>query len=216
MSIENELKKTELFSSLSGISASRIAGACSVKKIKSGEYVFHEGDEGDFFYLMQSGKARVFKNSRDGKEVTVKIISQDEIFGEVIIFESRAYPASCVAMEECEVISIRKENFLLLLRETDFSADFFGILIKKLRYLNERILFLSAMDVEERFFSFIKENYGIKEQYEISMSKKDAASAIGTIPETFSRMLARLKKAELANWDDNLVIDKKAWEIYEV
>ena len=215
MKLENELKNTELFSNLGGISLARLSAGCTKKTVETGRFIFHEGDEGNNFFLLVSGKARVYKNSRDGKEVTVKIISPGEIFGEVILFENSIYPANCTAVETSDVLSISKKTFLDLLSDSTFAADFFGILIGKMRYLNERILYLSALDVEERFFSFIRSNYGIHDSYTISLIKKDIASAIGTIPETFSRMLARLKKSGLARWDDNLIIDRQAWEIYD-
>jgi CRP/FNR family transcriptional regulator len=73
--------------------------------------------------------------------------------------------------------------------------------MKKQRYLAGRILYLTAYDVEERFFRFLAEHYGREYSYDIAISKKDLASAIGTIPETLSRLIQRLTSRKVIRWE---------------
>ncbi|MBA7578249.1 hypothetical protein ES708_20111 [subsurface metagenome] len=90
------------------------------------------------------------------------------------------------------------------------------MLMRKQRYLADRILFLTGHDVEERFFYFLEEQYGRKGEYRILMSKKDIAAAIGTIPETFSRLLLRLKQEQKLRWEgENLYLAKDFWKGFE-
>ena len=65
----------------------------------------------------------------------------------------------------------------------------------------DRILYLTGHDVEERFFLFLQEQFGRLESYRIPLSKKDIAAAIGTIPETFSRLLLRLRNEKKIHWE---------------
>ena len=72
---------------------------------------------------------------------------------------------------------------------------------------------LPIYDVEERFFRFLNEHYGRKNSYTISISKKDLAAAIGTIPETFSRLIQRLTRRGILRWEGNsLEIPGDFWE----
>jgi CRP/FNR family transcriptional regulator len=75
------------------------------------------------------------------------------------------------------------------------------MLMRKQRYLAERILYLTTRDVEDRFFDFLAEQYGRRESYDIPLAKKQVAAAIGTIPETFSRLLLRLKAEGIGSWE---------------
>jgi CRP-like cAMP-binding protein len=72
---------------------------------------------------------------------------------------------------------------------------------------------LAAYDVEQRFFRFLLQQFGRKEEYVVPLSKKDFAAAIGTIPETLSRLLLRLKKEGKAVWEKNVIrLRKGFWE----
>jgi CRP/FNR family transcriptional regulator len=87
------------------------------------------------------------------------------------------------------------------------------MLMRKQRYLTERILYLTTREVEDRFFDFLAEQYGRRDVYDIPLAKKDVAAAIGTIPETFSRLLLRLKAEGLGSWDgDRLELAPGFWQ----
>ena len=73
--------------------------------------------------------------------------------------------------------------------------------MRKQRYLTQKLFYLSSMDVEERFVRFLREQYGEKEEYVVDLSKKDIAIAIGTIPETFSRLLVKLTNNNEITWN---------------
>lgn len=213
MNIVEEFRKNDIFSGLSGIALSRLSAGCVIRTIESDHTLFREGDGGEAFFMLLSGSLRVYKHGPEGREITVKLLKTGEIFGEVILFERDTYPATCIALEHSSVIVIRRQVFRELLTDPEFAGGFYGVLMGKLRYLNDRLVYLSALDVEERFFRFLEENWGRSSSYTVEMSKKDIASAIGTIPETFSRMLARLKKAGLITWEEPFLrVADAAWE----
>ena len=92
-----------------------------------------------------------------------------------------------------------------LLVNDSFRNDFIAMLMRKQRYLTERILYLTSHDVEDRFFHFLVEQYGERDLYHMEMNKKDLAAAIGTIPETVSRLIKRLEAEGKISWDGNII-----------
>ena len=76
----------------------------------------------------------------------------------------------------------------------------------KQRYLAERVRYLTSYDVEERFWRFLREQFGEAERIEPGMSKKDIAAAIGATPQTFSRLTQRLKASGAISWDNNTIV----------
>lgn len=178
-----------------------------------GEYIFSEGDAGSGIYAVVSGFVKLVKNSADGREILVRLVNKGDVFGEVVLFESDSFPVTAISGDETVLAFFPKKDMLDLLENAEFRILFCAMLMRRMRYLAERVLYVSAMDVEERFFRFLSEQYGKKNSYAIDLSKKDIASAIGTIPETFSRLLMRLKQRKIIEWEnDTLLIEKNFWD----
>lgn len=201
------IERSDFFQGVSPKSKELLAEICIPKNLAKKEMLFHEGEKGYAFYILASGAVRLCKGSEDGRDVVIKIIGPGEPFAEVILFERDAYPVTATAVKPGLVFMIPKQQFSSLLEIKDFRNDFISMLMRKQRYLTERIRFLTVHDAEERFFLFIKEHCGAKKKVQLSYSKKDIAAAIGTTPETYSRLLARLimeKKIEISG--KNLIL----------
>ena len=184
-----------------------------LKYLKKRDILFTEGQKGHLVYLLAKGNIQLTKNSINGKEVVIKIISPGEIFGEVIIFEKDSYPVNATAVQDSLLYLLPKHQISCLFEKESFRNDFIRMLIKKQRYLAEKIFYLSAYDVEERLFKFLAEHYGKKQKYMIDLTKKDVALAIGAMPETMSRVLLRLKERGTLDWKNKTIILKNGfWE----
>jgi CRP/FNR family transcriptional regulator len=213
MDIVKLLQFTEFFKDLSEKNLTSLAKICIPKTVEKKETLFTEGQEGHSIYLLVSGGVQIFKTSKDGRETVIKTIVPGEIFAEVILFEEKNYPVGARAVRKSELLLIPRFQLLCLLVEENFRNDFIRMLMSKQRYLTQRILYLSAYDLEERFFRFIKEQYGVRDEYTIHFSKKDFAASIGTIPETLSRLIARLEKEGKITWKEkSIAVRKGFWE----
>ncbi|MDG5814442.1 Crp/Fnr family transcriptional regulator [Chitinispirillales bacterium ANBcel5] len=194
MDIYAFIDRSAFFQGVSKSSKEQLADICIPKKIVKKEVLFREGDKGYGFYLLASGSVGLYKSTPDGREIVIKIIQPGEPFAEVVLFEQDTYPVTATTLMDGVLFIIPKQQFYLLLEKKDFRNDFIAMLMRKQRYLAERIRFLTMHDVEERFFMFIEEHYGMKNRIAVGMSKKSLAAAIGATPETYSRLLARLNK----------------------
>jgi CRP/FNR family transcriptional regulator, dissimilatory nitrate respiration regulator len=203
------LRNTELFKGMSDHALDRITSRGKLKRFVQGEILFMEGSQGKEFFLLIEGDIRIFKTSPEGQEISLRIIRPGEIFAEVILFENTSYPVSAMALNPGSAFGIERSSFAELLDDKRFRNEFIVILMRKQRYLAERIMYLTSYDVEERFFHFLMERYGRQEIYTMDMAKKDIASAIGTIPETFSRLILRLRNLGVLQWEGNTLRVKK-------
>ena len=122
-------------------------------------------------------------------------------------------PVSAMAITPSRVLGISRSSFFRMLSHADARDRFIASLFKKLRYLSDQVHHLNSLDVEERFFRFLREHYGEKESYSIHLPKKEIAAAIGTIPETFSRLVKRLSTLGIITWqDDELTLKENFWK----
>ncbi len=203
--MENAIKNAGIFTGLGEDLLEKIAARGFTRDIEKGGVIFTEEEPGRDFFILLDGMVRLGKSTQDGREVTIRVISPSEAFAETILFEHGRYPVTAMAMEDSRLFGISRDTFLELLGDIDFRDGFIAMLMKKQRYLADRILYLTAFDVEERFFRFLLENYGRREIYLIDLSKKDIASAIGTVPETLSRLLGRLKARKILEWEGGTI-----------
>lgn len=213
MDIRALLDRSEFFREASPASKKAIVSICVPRVLARREMLFMEGDTGHSMFLLAQGRIQVFKTSPDGKEVVIKILGPAEIFGEVVLFERDTFPASARALTPVQVYLLPRTQFHCLLVEEGFRTDFIAMLLAKQRYLAEQIFRLSALDVEQRFFHFLRDSFGEQEEYRIDITKRDVAAAIDALPETLSRMLLKLRDEGTAQWDgETLVLRKGFWK----
>jgi CRP-like cAMP-binding protein len=196
MNIKAYFDTTEFFAGISATGKQRLAEICIPKKLEKKEMLFQEGDTGYAFYLVGGGAIGLYKGMDDGRDVVIKMVHRGELFAEVILFEKNTYPVTAVALQPSLVFIIPKVQFSCLLADEHFRNEFIGMLMRKQRYLADRIRYLTLHDVEDRFFLFLTEHHGDATTVRMTCSKKDIAAAIGTTPETYSRLVARLVKEE--------------------
>jgi CRP-like cAMP-binding protein len=194
------LSQSDFFKTLNSANRKRLAEICLQKSLKKRELLFIEGDKAHALYLCIRGSIQLFKTSEVGQEVVIKVIRPGELFAEAILFEMDRYPVSALALEPSLVYLLPKAQFHCLLENSCFRSDFLANLMGKLRYLTEQVKILSSSDVETRLFRFLKEQYGDRKEIRINPSKKDIAAAIGTTPETLSRLLLKLKDEKKRIW----------------
>ncbi len=200
-SVVKVLQESDLFNGIGASSLRSVVLAGNVRKIISGGIIFLEGSSGSSFFTLIEGTVKLLKTTPGGAEMTVKILSPRETFAETVLFENDSYPVTAKAIEDSTVFALSRPAFLQLLETRGFRDEFITVLMKKQRYLADRILYLTAYDVEQRFFKFLEERFGRRGEYEMDMSKKEIAAAIGTIPETLSRLLAGLKRRKVLSWN---------------
>ncbi len=218
MDITNNLKQFDLFKNLDTEALKSLSDRAEFHDLEPKEILFHEGFEGAFFYIILDGLIRLFKTTYEGKESTIKIIYKGEFFAEAILYGKTHYPVSAIAIEPTKIIGIHRDSFWKMIDSSESRNQFIGAIFDKMRYLIDQVHYISSLDVEERFFRFILSNFGRHYKYRITIPKRDIASAIGTIPETFSRLLLRLTKLGIIGWKkDILIIQEGFWdnEIFE-
>jgi CRP-like cAMP-binding protein len=200
MKMQLYINQSPFFKGLSEENRNELAVIGKVKEVKKRDYLFHEGDKGGSMFLLASGNIQLHKNTEDGREVVIRMIKPGDVFAEVVLFEKERYPVSARAVTQADVLIFPREGIHRLLAEEGFRNDFIAMLMAKQRYLTERIQELTTKDVEHRFFTFLRSQYGEQEIIKTPLSKKDIAAAIGTTPESLSRLILRLHDDQIIDW----------------
>jgi len=171
------------------------------KDFKKGEAIFFEGDEADGFYVVVAGRVKVFKLSLDGKEQIFHILGPGEPFGEVPVFAGEDFPANAEAMVASRLFFFPRKAFTGLISEDpSLALNMLAILSKRLRQFTVQVEHLSFKEVPGRlavYLLYLSDQKGGQAHVRLAISKGQLASLLGTIPETLSRILAKMSKAGL-------------------
>lgn len=163
-----------------------------------GQTIFSEGDEGAGFYVIVAGRVKIFKLSPEGKEQIFHILGPGEPFGEVAVFAGEHFPAYAEALAESRVFFFPRPAFVGLLKKNpSLALNMLAVLSRRLRKFTDLVEDLSLKEVPGRlaaYLFFISERKKGKEELELDVSKNQLASLLGTIPETLSRILARMTR----------------------
>ncbi len=170
------------------------------RTVPKGDVLFVEGAAGSRLYVLEVGAVQLHKTAEDGREVPIRVVRPGELFGEVVLFETPEYPVTATAIRPSEVLAVESDRLQRLLEDRAFRNDFIRFLLRKQRYLADRIRELTSVDSQRRLLAFLAELSGGREEFAVSMRKRDVAVAINTTPENLSRLVARLSEQGLLEW----------------
>ena len=104
------LKDCPIFKETSPAVLAGVAGAMKLERYDEGEMVIREGEEGDRFYLVRSGRLEALKES-GGRLQSVGLMGPGEFFGELALLKNAPRAASVKALGKVELFSLPKEKF---------------------------------------------------------------------------------------------------------
>ena len=87
------------------------------RPVSAGEVIIRQGEEGDCFYIVKLGKAKVTRSLKVGTDLTLAQLSAGDGFGEEALFTGAARNASVTMLTDGVVMRLSKQDFDELLRE---------------------------------------------------------------------------------------------------
>jgi len=221
MSVEL-LRRCPLFAGLKEEDLKKIRAIASLKRVGKKEVLFSEGEEAKGFYVILSGKVKLYKISPEGKEQILHVVSAPDAFAEAALFLEGNYPAFAEALSDGQLLFFPKRDFIQLIgKNPQLSINMIISLSHFLRKFASLIEELSLKEVSSRIAKYLidlslklsKEGKSPKE-VELDLSKTQLASKLGTISETLSRTLAKMKAKGIIDVKKNkiLIINREMLE----
>jgi CRP/FNR family transcriptional regulator, dissimilatory nitrate respiration regulator len=190
------ISDTMLFSGLPPEQLDAISGIARERRFQRGELIFSEGDEGNGFYVIADGRVKIFKVSPEGKEQILHIFGDGEPFGEVPVFTGRSFPATAEAITASHLIFFPRTAFVdLISAMPSLALNLLAILSFRLHRFTDQIENLSLKEVPGRLAAYLidlSDEHGGTDDVTLSVSKRQLASLLGTIPETLSRIFGKM------------------------
>jgi len=148
-----------------------------VKAVGKKVEIYSEGDMPLHVYFIKSGNVKTFKSHPDGKELIMNLYSANDFFGFEPILENGNYTESAMAMQDTELVSIPRHDFLMMIQaHPDVSKSFIHLLCKKVAEREAQLLNLAYNSVRQRTAEALLKSDALKDaQSVISISRDDLA-----------------------------------------
>ena len=216
MKKEEIIRTTSLFEGLTESEIKAVSELIFEKKFGKGETIFFEGDEADGFHLVSSGQIKVFKMNPMGKEHILHIFGPGEPVGEVPVFSRQPFPATAEALIKSTTYYFPRNDFVALIEKNpSIALNMLAVLSRRLRQFANQIENLSLKEVPARlagYLLYIAEEQDDSDVVRLPVSKGQLASLLGTIPETLSRIFAKMSDEGLIRVDGRsiTIVDRDA------
>ena len=191
----------------------RLAEGARRTSYGAGTLIVSEGEPADEFGVVLAGRVRVFHHAPDGRRLAFDDIRTSEPFGVPAALSRGRFPASVEAVEDTEVAWVGREAlFALLAEEPDVArtivADLAGRVVNLTGIAQALTLDVPSRLARHLFQRALAAGEPIEGglRVDLGMSKGDLAEALGTVPETLSRALGRLREQGIISVDGKDVI----------
>ncbi len=191
------LRVSPVFSDLKPDQLSELAQITREVRLKTGQFLFHEGDVVDSFCVVASGRVRVFMHSPSGRDFVITFVGPGTILGNPLLYYGKVHPCSNETMTETRVLAIENRDFARFLSRHPESGC--RVLRKMLsiagaRMGNDaiRLVALASAKAGQRVAHVLlalSNEFGLTIRY----TRQQIAEMAGTSTETAIRCLVDLK-----------------------
>ncbi len=210
------LREIYLFSGLADNDLETLAQVAIHRSFPRESVIFWEGREAQGFYILLQGNIKLVKSSLDGKEFIIRLVNPGETFGEAAVLAESVYPVTAICLEDCQSLFFPKVDFLDLLTSSPrLARNMLATMSRLLYHLTRQLEDLSLKEVSARLARYILEKcwethgkIATGLTFDLPISKTHLAAYLGTISETLSRTLARLKSLEAITVDKGRITIK--------
>ncbi len=216
------LRQCPLFAGLKTEELGKIRAIAVPRQFGKKRILFTDGEEAKGFYVILSGKVKVFKISPEGKEQILHIVTPPDAFAEAALFLGGTYPAFAETLSDCRLLFFPKRDFIHLIEKNpQLSINMIVTLSQYLKRFAVLIEELSLKEVSSRIAKHLldlslrssKEGKGANEVV-LDLSKTQLALKLGTVSETLSRTLGKMKAKGIIDVKKNriLILNRDALE----
>ncbi len=197
------VKEYSAFKHLSRYEAENLFLDKACKLYKKGDIIYHEGHRLRGVYCVYKGKIKLYKTGSEGKKQIIRFAKPGDLIAFRSILSDEVACTTAQALEDVVLCHIPAQVFINLAKtNTNFSMALIKLSCKELDESNKFILKLAQKSVRERLAEtilllieyFNTDNQGF---INVSLTREEIASIVGTATESVIRLLSEFKKDKL-------------------
>ena len=179
---------------------------------RKGAVIFEEGRSATGLYFLYRGLVKVHKQWGSEKQLILRFAKEGDMIGFRGLGTDRTYPVSATALSDVTVCFVSLAFFEATLRVNhQLTYTLMEFYANELLAAEKRMRDLAHMDVKGRVAAMLlmlKDTFGTDENgaINISLSRQDMASYVGTAYETFFRVLSEMAHEKTVRLEGKAII----------
>ncbi len=169
-----------------------------VKKYNRDEFIFFEGDEPKYLYILQSGEVQVERSFSNGRQIIVnRFVKRGTVFAEVYVYlNDRPFDYSCVTTKGAEVLHLPRD----VLNSTKgpvaqaLAWNMLTILSEKAFFLNQKLIIQSATSLRQKIGIYLLSLGKEQDHFELPLNREEWAAYLGVTRPSLSRELMKMQE----------------------
>ncbi|MBE0519003.1 MAG: Crp/Fnr family transcriptional regulator [Candidatus Atribacteria bacterium] len=185
------------------ISFTELLAECGdLLELDRGETIYHPGTPSTIIYLVETGRVKLAYLDESGKKLTLRIVDEGEIFGEMCLVGEAYRRHLATSIEDTIVRSIDKKKFLKIIEANDTALPMLvNHFAARMTEFEETLEDLAFRDIQARLsrqLLKLSDDYGVETKegilIGISVTHKELADMIGSARENTTLALNRFAK----------------------
>ncbi len=145
------MAQSPLFHGIDEDELTRIAHTMNRRRFRRDEVIFHEGDPGDSLHVVVEGRVKITRESAEGEEAIVAVLSPGDSFGEIVLLDGAPRSATATAMDATETMTMPRSMFVELVEGgSPFRAQLLTGLAQRVRRLTNQLAEVHFLDLAGR------------------------------------------------------------------
>lgn len=196
--VRNILNTLNLFQGVPENILFHFAEKAQFRKQPKGKVVFVHSSEAHWFFVVFRGWVKLFRETLEGSEAIIDVLTDKDIFGEDSLFNDSNYTYSAEIVEDTQYIALPTSLLSYYIeKEPKISINFLKSISRTQRLRSRTIEHLNVQNAPQRIGCFLLRLCSVDTHNEIILNlpydKTLIAGQLGMKPETFSRALSKLK-----------------------
>ena len=206
------LKRIPLFASLSETDHMRLVGLLRRERLKKGEVLFRQGDEGSTLYLILQGRIRISLSQRTDT-VTLAILDQGDFLGEMALLDGLPRSADAEALENSFLYALNRKDFFSFLSENPKAVrEVLSAISRRLRKADDLYAEMCFLNVSVRLARRLVEmseqqphDEKTPDECRVKISQRELGNILGVSRESINKELKRLRERGIVSTSRNHV-----------
>ena len=183
--------RSELLGALGDDALSALVGASREVSLGRGEVLFDQDEAGLELYIVASGRIAIAKRSADGRSSVVALMEEEDLFGEMSLFDGQGRSAEARALEPSRLVAVPYEAVRVALQTRPEALwTVVALLANRLRVTDEALADSMFLDVTGRTAKRLLELAGDSDEFTLPVTQEELAGMVGASRERVNKAIA--------------------------